>query len=215
MTELIIAPAYLHEKSTPQKNLPAVINRIGTRGDMTCIGTPRLQRSERSRAAILDFAYQLFINQGYAATAMRQIAKNTGLALSGIYIYNHFLSKEAVFQAILTERHPLLHLGTSLNPGEINRETAQTMLNEFDQYPEFFNLILIEIVEFKGKHLPELFESCTHDIPPPGIWHAFLSMFVSYQITHILFASTMPPGTQQISPDAFIDIFLHGISKSE
>ncbi|MEI7848015.1 MAG: hypothetical protein WCK35_19605 [Chloroflexota bacterium] len=113
MTELIIAPAYSHEKSTPQKNLPAVINRIG--------------------------------------------------------IYNHFLSKEAVFQAILTESHPLLHQGTSLNSGEINRETAQTMLNEIDQYPEFFNLILIEIVEFKGKHLPELFESCTHDIPPPGL----------------------------------------------
>ena len=57
-----------------------------------------------TRSLLLDTAHLLFVNQGYAATSMRQIAESAGLALGGIY--NHFPSKEAVFQTILMERHP-------------------------------------------------------------------------------------------------------------
>jgi AcrR family transcriptional regulator len=172
-----------------------------------------LAGAEHSRGAILDAAQALFIQQGYAATSMRQIANHAGLALGSTY--NHFPAKETIFQTILNERHPYQHLGALLTPGHFDRQKAQSLLDELDQHPEFLNLMLIELVEFKGRHLPELFENNLRDLPSPAPWRAFLSMVVSYHLTRLLLANTMPPGAQQISPDAFIDIFLIGILKPE
>ena len=172
-----------------------------------------LAGADRSRVSILDAALALFAQQGYAATSMRQIANHAGLAPGGIY--NHFPAKETIFQSILSERHPYQSLGPRLTPGIFDRKMAQSLLAELDQRPEFFNLLLIELVEFNGKHLPELFEGALRGIPSPAPWRAFLSLVVSYHLTRLLLAKTLPPGTQQISPDAFIDLFLHDILKPE
>jgi DNA-binding transcriptional regulator YbjK len=40
--------------------------------------TETISKSERTRQAILDAAYNLIIEQGYAATSMRQIAEAPG-----------------------------------------------------------------------------------------------------------------------------------------
>jgi AcrR family transcriptional regulator len=160
-----------------------------------------LSKSERTRGAILDVAQTLFIHQGYAATSMRQMAENTGLALSGIY--NHFPSKEAIFQAVLIERDPCQHFFRTLAPGALNREASQTLLAELSHHPDFFNLMLIEIIEFQGKHRPEIFENRLCEISPPASWRAFLSMAVSFHISRLLLGES-----QSISADAFMDYFL-------
>ena len=49
-------------------------------------------KGETTRIAIEDAAVKLFMEHGYHATSMRQIAEHAGLALGGIY--NHFSSKE-------------------------------------------------------------------------------------------------------------------------
>jgi AcrR family transcriptional regulator len=158
-------------------------------------------KSESSRNAILDVAQTLFIHQGYAATSMRQMAKNTGLALSGIY--NHFPSKEDIFQTVLIECDPCQYFFRSLAPGNLDREAFQTLLAELSQHPDFINLVLIEIVEFQGKHLPKIFEGRLGDVSPPASWHTFLSMAVSYHISRLLLGES-----QSISKDAFMDYFL-------
>jgi len=61
-------------------------------------------KGELTRLAIEDAAIELFMEQGYHATTMRQIAERTELALGGIY--NHFSSKEEIFQAIILDKHP-------------------------------------------------------------------------------------------------------------
>ena len=48
-------------------------------------------KGETTRLAIEDAAVNLFMEHGYHATSMRQIAERAGLALGGIY--NHFSSK--------------------------------------------------------------------------------------------------------------------------
>ena len=101
------------------------------------------------------------------------------------------------------------------SPGIFDRTRAQSLLNELDQHPEFFNLMLIELVEFKGRHLPELFENLLRDHSIPGAVARLSELVVSYHLTRLLLANTLPPGTQQISPDAFIDLFLHDILKPE
>ncbi len=195
-----------------------------------------LKKGERTRQAILDSAYGLIIQQGYAATSMRQIADKAGLAPGSIY--NHFSSKEDIFREIVRERHPFFQILPVLNSvqgetiEEFVRNAAQTLVKELGKHPDFLNLLLTEIVEFKGSHVPLLFDRFlplvlplanraaglggkTRDIPPFVVARAFLGMFFSYYITEIIVAPVMPPELQANALDHFVDIFLHGILSQE
>ncbi len=195
-----------------------------------------LKKGERTRQVILDSAYGLIIEQGYAATSMRQIADKAGLALGSIY--NHFSSKEDVFSEIVQERHPFFEIVPVLNSvqgetvDEFVRRAARTLIEQLGHHPDFLNLMLIEIVEFKGRHAPLLFDKFlpmllplasrivgsggeTREIPPFVQVRAFLGMFFSYYITEILMGPIMPPELQVNALDHFVDIFLHGILSKE
>ena len=52
----------------------------------------------------MDAAYDSFVERGFHATAMREIAQQAGLSLGGIY--NHFDSKDQIFDKVLIEKHP-------------------------------------------------------------------------------------------------------------
>ena len=99
--------------------------------------------------------------------------------------------------------------------GNFDQSAVRDLLNELGQHPKIFNLMLVEMVEFKGKHLPELFENVLCGVPPPAWLRVLLSMFVSYHMTQSLLIGMLPTETQEQSLDAFIDIFLYGILKSE
>jgi AcrR family transcriptional regulator len=195
-----------------------------------------LKKGERTRQVILDSAYDLIIEQGYAATSMRQIADKADLALGSIY--NHFSSKEDVFSEIVQERHPFFEIVPVLNsvPGEtveeFVRNAARTLIEQLGHHPDFLNLMLTEIVEFKGRHVPLLFDKFvpmvmplasraagmrgeTRKIPPFILARAFLGMFISYYITEILMGPIMPAELQVNALDHFVDIFLHGILSKE
>jgi AcrR family transcriptional regulator len=189
-------------------------------------------KRERTRQAILDAAYGLIIEQGYAATSMRQIAERAGLALGGIY--NHFPSKGDVFRTIILERHPFFQILPLLNSVEGNtieefvRKAARLLIDELGHHPDFLNLMLTEIVEFKGEHVPLVFGKIfplvlplgqriaalpgpMRPIPAPVLMRAFLGMFFSYYITGILLGPAMPSEMQADALDHFVEIFLHGI----
>ena len=61
-------------------------------------------KGERTRNQIEDAAIELFMEHGYHATSMRQIAEHANMALGGIY--NHFKSKDEIFEAIILDKHP-------------------------------------------------------------------------------------------------------------
>jgi AcrR family transcriptional regulator len=191
-----------------------------------------LSKGERTRQAIVDAAYTLIIKQGYAATSMRQIAERTGLALGGIY--NHFSSKEEIFRAIVGERHPFFQIVPILNSVEgetveqFVRNAAHTLVDELGRHPDFLNLMLIEIVEFKASHVTSLFgkffpilmplaerihglNGNVRSIPEFVLVRAFLGMFFSYYITETLMAGAIPPELKVNALDYFVDIFLQGI----
>jgi AcrR family transcriptional regulator len=196
----------------------------------TIISSP--SKSELTRRKILDAAYSLFLDQGYHATSMRQIATKASMALGGIY--NHFGSKDEIFAAIIAEKHPyhqiipLLAITKGDTVDEFVHNAAHAMIDALGHHPDFLNLMLIEIVEFKGKHIPELFETLVpqimeiglrfgrftgqvRSIPAPLLMRAFLGMFFSYYITQILLTGIMPSVTQEDSLDTFVDIFLNGV----
>ena len=195
--------------------------------------TPK--KGEVTRLAIEDAAMELFLEQGYAATSMRQIAEGAGLALGGIY--NHFASKDEIFEGIIIDKHPYKKILPAIiaaegnNLGEFFKNAFHLIISELGERPEFVNLMLIELVEFKGKHGAVLLrEIAPKMLPvferviksrkdlrvssPPLLMRSFIGMVFSYLITEMIISNSvmsklMPKNTE----DAYVDIFLHGILK--
>ena len=61
--------------------------------------TAPLSKGQRTAQRLLDEAQILFASQGYDATSLRQIATAADIKEPGIY--NHFASKEALYEAVL------------------------------------------------------------------------------------------------------------------
>jgi AcrR family transcriptional regulator len=194
-------------------------------------------KGEVTRLVVEDAAIQLFLEQGYHATSMRQIADRAGLALGGIY--NHFSSKEQIFEAIIVDQHPykkILPLILAVDeemPEEFFRTAFQIVIRELGKQPEFVNLIFIELVEFKGKHgslllreigpkiLP-VFERIVKSMKslrvtnPAVLMRSFFGMLISYFVTEMMISnSVISRLLPKNSADAYIDIFLHGILKEK
>ncbi len=190
----------------------------------------KLTKGERTRQSITDSAYTLFLEQGYAATSVRQIAGRAGLALGGIY--NHFDCKEAIFSELIIQRHPYkqilpILLETPTDDMEIFvRNAAHTMVNELGKRPDFIKLMLIEMVEFKGRNMPSILKQVLPQVlplikkfnantlrpmPPFVFFRAFLGLFFSYYMTELLLANTPVALLSGDSLDHFVEIFLHGV----
>ena len=214
--------------TTRKAKSAALSNPIGGEGLSGAVET----KGDRTRAALIEAAYQLFNNKGYHATSMRDIADAAGLALGGIY--NHFQSKEDIFVAMLIERHPFLEILPELEAAQgetveaLVRDAARRMIAKLDQQPLFLNLIFIEVVEFKSKHIPQLFEMFfppmlgfvqrfqqargpLREIPLPVILRSFVGVFFSFVITDMLIGRQLPMGTAPEAFEHFVNIYLHGI----
>jgi AcrR family transcriptional regulator len=62
-------------------------------------GTRRAAQARATRRRIIDGAAKLFVEQGYAATTLDQIAKDAGVAVQTVYF--HFRNKATVLKEIL------------------------------------------------------------------------------------------------------------------
>ena len=191
-----------------------------------------LSKGERTRQTIEEAAYELFLEQGYSATSMRRVAERAGLALGGIY--NHFSSKEEIFEAIILDKHPYKQILPVIlsAPGdtlpEFVHNSAHTLVDELGKRPDFIRLMFIEIVEFDSKHMPLFFEEIypeflplvqrfqspegeLRSISPPLLLRAFLGMFFSFYMTELITEHMEIPEIHENALDGFVEIFLHGI----
>jgi len=194
-----------------------------------------LTKGEVTRLAIEDAAMELFLKQGYAATSMRQIADKAELALGGIY--NHFKSKDEIFEGIIVDKHPYKIILPAILAAqedsleEFFRHAFHIIVSELGARPGYVNLMLIELVEFKGAHgsmmlheiVPKMlpvFEKVVKSrgelnvTNPAFLMRSFIGIVVSYLITEMIISDSlvkklMPKNTE----DAYINIFLHGILK--
>ena len=195
--------------------------------------TPK--KGEVTRIAIEDAAIELFLGQGYATTSMRQIADQAGLALGGIY--NHFSSKDEIFEGIILDKHPYKIILPAILAAQGNelddffRYAFHLIITEMSKRPEFVNLMMIELVEFKGKHgammlreiapkmLP-VFEKVVKSrknlrvTNPAFLMRSFMGLVISYMVTQMIISNSlisklMPKNTEE----SYVDIFLHGILK--
>lgn len=194
-----------------------------------------LKKGEATRLAIEEAAFQLFMDQGYHATSMRQIADQAELALGGIY--NHFANKEEIFRAILMDRHPYKQIlpivlaAEGDTAEELIRNAARALVTELGSRPELLKLVFIEIVEFNGKHVTNIINEVApklipmfakmvrvrknlRKLPPPILVRSFLGMFFSFYITELFIKdSVVGKLMPKNSFDLFVDIYLHGVIK--
>ena len=193
------------------------------------------RKGEVTRMAIEDSAVELFLAQGYHATSMRQIAESVGLALGGIY--NHFSSKEEIFEAIIIDKHPYKSVlpaviaaeGESLE--DMLRNAARLAVKEIKRRPSYLNLMFIEFVEFNGKHgalilrelgpaLLPVFERLVKDrkdlriTNPAMLLRSFFGTLISFLITEMVLDNSHINLLMPKNPmDVYLDIYLHGILK--
>jgi AcrR family transcriptional regulator len=194
-------------------------------------------RGEHTRLQIVQAAHDLFSSQGYHGTSMRQIASKAGLALSGLY--NHFPSKEDVFQAVFLEFHPYLEIIPVLLDArgetveQVVRDSANRLVRTLENRPDFLNLMFIELVEFRSAHTAELFARIfpsgmqiaqniirlgadrLRSIPPEILIRTFLGLFFSYYLTDAILGNIAPPQFHESAMDYFVELYLHGILIAE
>lgn len=190
-------------------------------------------KGARTRQAIEEAAYQLFLEQGYSATSMRQIAEKANIALGGIY--NHFKSKDEIFQELIIDQHPYLKILPIIQktPGdtteEFIRNSARAVQEELGRDPDFIKLMFIEVVEFSGKHFHKLYNtifpaalpllqrlyspgSGMRDIPLPQLMRAFIGTIMSFYLTESLMTDpSLPSELREMQLEDFMEIFMYGI----
>lgn len=189
-------------------------------------------RGARTRLAIIEAAYHTFLLRGFHGASMRQIAAEAGIAVGGIY--NHFKSKDDIFVAVLVEHHPYTDVLPAFEAAQgetieaFVHDAARRLVGDTGERRAFLNLMFIELVEFNGHHVPQLFQVIfpqalqfarrffegrpeLRPIPLPIILRAFVGLFFSYLITELLIGAQFSPELQGEVLDGFVDIFLHGI----
>ena len=196
-----------------------------------------ITRKESTRDEIIQAAYRLFLENGFHGTSMRSIAREARIALGGIY--NHFTSKEAIYTSIILEHHPYLEMLIQLKSAQgdtlesLLRDAAQRIDESLMKKPEdFLKLVFLEMVEFKGQHVSQLFPQILpqfitferqffsereelRDFPPLLLGRAFVGLIFSYFMTEWVFGSQLLPEERGQGIEQFIDIYLHGILKAE
>lgn len=194
-------------------------------------------KGERTRLQIEDAAIELFMEQGYHATSMRQIAEQAELALGGIY--NHFKSKEEIFEAIIVDKHPykkilpLILEAEGETMDDFLGHAARVVIKELTSQPYYIKLMMIEIAEFNGAHgavlikeigpkLLPVFEriiktrKALRITNPALLMRTFIGMVISYMITDMLISNSMLNKLMPKNPiDAYVDVYMHGIVKTE
>lgn len=116
-----------------------------------------------NRTKIEDAALRCFLKNGFHGVSMREIAKTAGVALGGIY--NYFPDKVSLFQGVL-DRHEREFLGPGNPviqyfqdedfPNDLEK-LAAVIRDNVERFSNYFKLIYIDVIEFDGVHIRELF----------------------------------------------------------
>lgn len=170
--------------SSPPRKTPAARRR---RRPMN-----QVQRSERSRAQILEAALRLFSSQGYHGTSMRDIAVAARVSTGNVY--HQFPDKEAVFRTLLDQywevvASPDYPFNRALYDGAfpldleaLGRAARETV----ERYRPYIALIYVDVVEFEGSHIRKFYSDMA------SRFEAFLATPQARQQTGALRAGVSP-----------------------
>lgn len=197
---------------------------------------PPLTRGEATRDSLIRTAHQLFLARGFAATSMRAIAEQAGVAVGGIY--NHFATKEDLFEAVMDAVHPyhvVFPQIEALPPGNTADFLHAFLEAVRGSLPtarrDLLPLIFIDVVEFQGRHvqrlaqriapaslrLVEQFASRAGELrhPAPVVFRAFMALLAGYLITEMIMRHTPFVDDRHDWFGGLADIFMRGALRTE
>lgn len=194
-------------------------------------------RGQQARQQILEAARHLFLTQGYHGTSMRAIARAAGdRAVGGLY--NHFATKEAIFQALIEETNPYDELfavfegalaGAEDAP-EFLRRALRAVLEVMPRHYSFIQLAQIDMREFEGRTiahvlqtqvLPRILTLIARMQALPGLrplnpilWlRVMASLVIGFMITdQLIQLETFQALSRAEWADVFAEALLHGIA---
>jgi len=185
-----------------------------------------------SRSQIVAASHRLFLEQGFHGTTMRQIAKDSGMALGSLY--NHFVDKDDLFRAVFEAYNPYPILMLALEnsqgatPADLVRTSANRLVKALSARPDLLKLVFIDVVEFQGKHLalayPEVAAgmerfsarlrrdpNAVRPLSNDGLLRSFFGLFYTFHMTGMLIGKPSDSDEQALALQEMIEIFLNGI----
>jgi AcrR family transcriptional regulator len=139
------------------------------------------QRSEETRARIIESAIKLFSNRGYNAASVDDICSEAGISKGAFY--HHFESKQALFLALLDG-----WLQTIDNAIEASKDKAapETFMQMTEAFPYIF--------ETAGEGLPMFLEFWLQASRDKKVWEASIAPYRRY---HKYFTSLIKKGVEE------------------
>lgn len=163
---------------------------------------------------------------------MREIAEASGLAAASIY--NHFANKEEIFRKVLEVHHPyhemlpILASAQGQDAEAILRDVAQRVFRVVRSRKELLHLLFIEIVEFEGRHLKDIFSKASpqvfafvqklqekseqlRPVPAPTLFLSLVGFVMSHWLVEAMFVKNIDlPGIDSHF-ESGLEIYLHGV----
>jgi len=121
------------------------------------------KKSEKSRAAILEAALELFSSQGYRGTSIREIAEAAGVSTGNVY--HHFSDKETIFQTVLGQYWRAIEspdfpfnkaLASGIFPDNLE-QLAVAARESVRLWRRHVALIYVDVVELSGNHIRKFY----------------------------------------------------------
>lgn len=112
-----------------------------------------------TRARILDAAFELFVDKGFAAVTMRELAEGSGVTKS--LIHHHFGTKEALWDAVKEAAFERYYHGQREELASAESPDAELLRNGVIRYFEFLRDNPRVVRLFTWTHL-EGDTSCSH-----------------------------------------------------
>jgi AcrR family transcriptional regulator len=139
------------------------------------------QRSEETRAKILESAIKLFSNRGFNASSVDDICADAGISKGAFY--HHFESKQALFLALLDNWLQAVNKAIEASKDQTAPETFMQMTEAFPY-----------IFETAGEGLPMFFEFWLQASRDKQVWEASIAPYRRY---HKYFTSLIKKGVEE------------------
>jgi AcrR family transcriptional regulator len=191
-----------------------------------------MAKARDTRTVILSAARALFASQGYAATSMRQVARQTGIAKATIY--HHFKDKRSLMDQLVAEamtsmRASLDALARETEPVRRLSLAAESALGFLSRHADVIQVARREVSGFRGRlstdaggHLRGYEELIRESIAAgarqglfravdPGEAARIYMTMLQGSFAHAMLSGVKPASTKRAAA-ALLEVYLHGIA---
>lgn len=164
-------------------------------------GRPTADELERRKVVVMNVATDMFVNRGYAATTLLDIAKVAGVATRTLY--QHFGDKEAIFREVIFARDTAIIDAPIVEQGEdVFAALMKVARYSFDVALRDRSIELMRLMIAESARFPELMSK---------VANATFSRFkanVANVFRQLAASGAIPDGDHDQSAELFVDLLL-------